>query len=233
MSVYTNHCLICRTCHWIVMERIHTWMKENHFQIGKLLNRDLVSAKLRIEDDERDQQRIHLVECLCNEFQVYVWVLFFSVAPFPLDLKYARGWSFFHCDQQRGLERSGRTGTWRSSWSNDIFWRVMRLSRNPTMVITPLIIYLALVTLLFFRFLLTIGWVISLVAVNLVGVSPRLDWLLCSIRLCNLILHDLGVIQSTTARSKSFLRQSNNNPTCYYRGWESNRAPRVGGPKIY
>jgi hypothetical protein len=37
------------------------------------------------------------------------------------------------------------------------------------------------------------------------------------------------VMQSITARSNSFLRQTNNN-VCYYRGRESNRAPLVGSP---
>ena len=78
---------------------------------------------------------------------------------------------------------------------------------------------------------LFLGQVISLVCWKSImagSILPVLVDFQCSTRLRNLILHDLiGVMQSTTARLNSFLRQTNNN-LCYYRGRESNRAPRVG-----
>jgi hypothetical protein len=81
---------------------------------------------------------------------------------------------------------------------------------------------------------LLLGQVISLVCWKSIMAGSILSVLVdfqCSTRLRNLILNDLiGVMQSITARSNSFLHQTNNN-LCYYRGRESNRAPRVGGPQ--
>jgi hypothetical protein len=80
---------------------------------------------------------------------------------------------------------------------------------------------------------LFLGQVISLACWKSImagSIFPVLIDFQCSTRLRNLILHDLiGVMQSITARLNSFLHQTNNN-LVYYRGRESNRAPRVGGP---
>jgi hypothetical protein len=62
---------------------------------------------------------------------------------------------------------------------------------------------------------LLLGQVISLVCWKSImagSILPVLVDFQCSIRLCNLILHDLiGVMQSITARLNSFLHQTNNN----------------------
>jgi hypothetical protein len=83
-------------------------------------------------NNEQDWGRLNLIYF---KSVVCIFGLPFSVAPFPLAnmfpwLVILPLWS------AGGWESTGRTGTWRSSWSNDIFWRVMGLFRNPNMIIS-------------------------------------------------------------------------------------------------
>ena len=119
---------------------------------------------------------------------------------------------------------TGPTVKWKLLWFNAIFWRVMELIRKLRYD------YLSRKNFALHhscpRFL---GQVISvLLEVNYGRVYP-----LCLSRLpmqYTIVQPDptwSGVMQSITARLNSFLHQTNNN-LCYYRGRESNRAPRVG-----
>ena len=101
-------------------------------------------------------------------------------------------------------------GDLQASWFNDIFWRVMGLSRNLRYD------YLSRKNFaLHHSCPLFLGQVISLVCWKSImagSILPVLVDFQCSTRLRNLILNDLiGVMQSITARSNSFLHQTNNN----------------------
>jgi hypothetical protein len=101
-------------------------------------------------------------------------------------------------------------GDLQATWFKDIFWRVMGLSRNLRYD------YLSRKNFaLRHSCPLLLGQVISLVCWKSImagSILPVLVDFQCSTRLRNLILNDLiGVMQSITARSNSFLHQTNNN----------------------
>ena len=152
-------------------------------------------------DDEKDWRRLNLIyfkNCVCAHLgSLFLW------PRFPLHTC-ARGWTFFHCDQQvvgRALVERGLGGphdtmiSFGGSWgySGILIW--LSLSEKFT---------------LHHSSSLFLGQVISLAywkSIMAGSILPVLIDFRCSTRLRNLILHDLiGVTQSITARLNSFLR---------------------------
>jgi hypothetical protein len=177
-------------------------------------------------DNDQDWRRLNLIYF---KHWVHIWAPFFCGPVSPCIHVPVVGHSST-VTSSLWLGEHWSNGDLQATWFYDIFWRVMGLSRKLRYD------YLSRKNLaLHHSSTLFLGQVISLVCWKSIMTGSIFLVLVdfqCSTRLRNLILHDLiGVMQSITARLNSFLHQTNNN-LCYYRGRESNRAPR-GGSIIY
>ncbi len=154
----------------------------------------------------QDGQRLNLIYL---ENWVHIWAPFFRGPVSPCIHVPVVGHSSTVISSLWLLEYWSN-GDLQATWFNDIFWRVMGLSRNLRYD------YLSRKNFtLRHSWPLFLGQVISLACWKSImagSIFPFLIDFQCSTRLRNLILHDLiGVMQSITARSNSFLHQTNNN----------------------
>ena len=124
--------------------------------------------------------------CLsCLKNVLCIFGLPFSVAPFPL--AYMCPWLvILPLWQAGGWECTGRTEAWKTSWFNDIFWRVMGLFKNLNTTTSLGKICPSS------SFSLFLGQVISLacwksILAGSMSIFPVLVDFKCSRRLCNLI----------------------------------------------